>query len=53
MPAGHNFGSFNQFSSAMTSTSGKSLRNAVLQALADHENPALDVPTLRVKNDDP
>lgn len=52
MPAGHDL-VFNLFSSAITSTSGKSLRNIALGALVDHEHPALDVPTLRVKQDNP
>ena len=52
MPAGYDL-VFNEFSSAITSTSGKSLRNIALGALVDHENPALDVSTLRVENDNP
>lgn len=53
MLSGHDFRSFNEFSSAISSTLEKSLRRIALWALVDHENPAPEAPTLKVKNGDP
>lgn len=52
MFAGQDLRYFNEFSFAITSSSGKSLRHIAL-CLVDHKNSAVHAPTLKVKNSDP